>query len=229
MIVIQELLPALSDPQERLRVPSPQAPYSVVTAGVVPREDDARWSPHARLLRLAWAAVTRTPGTGTALTRTPGTRSERVHTVLGCESILVGPGEDREEARLRFSLERAGELLEAHPPGSLGLVEGPLPRLEASSEHLVNAAREALGRARASGSTLLGFVRQPVPSMLEAWLAPGERTPWFRSSTLSHCLVHGGSAVFRLETHEIDPDPDDRAVALALAHLMDETEGGAPF
>lgn len=206
MLSIQELLPhiELLESDERLAVMPAPRPYSVVAVGSVEHEDDRRWSPAARLVRLAWVSMT---------------CAQETHVVFGSESILVGPGEDLEASRLIFSMARAGELLEAHPAGTVGLLGGALPPLEGVSDEFANGLLEALGRARASEATLMGYVPHPCPSLFKGWLPPGERTPWSRSSGLLWCYVNVEDAILRLEAYEIAPGHEDRAVAIAVSQF----------
>jgi hypothetical protein len=205
MMSIQELLPhiELLESEERLQVGAPPEAYSLVAVGALDHDPDRRWSPFARLIRVAWVSTS---------------RAERSKVVFGSEPILVAPGEDREAARMAFSIQRAGELAEAHPPGTVALLGGPLPSLDAASDTMINLLLEALGRARSAGATLMAYVPHPCPSLFEGWLRPGERTPWTRSSGLFWCYAHVGATVLRLEAYEIAPDQHDRAVAIALAH-----------
>lgn len=204
MLSIQELLPhiELLEPGDRLIVPPPPCPYSVVAVGGTFADADERRTASARLIRVAWVSLT---------------CSERSQAVFGSEPILVGPGEDLDAARLAFSMERAGELLEAHPPGTVGLLAGPMPAIDAASDELANALLEALARTRAAGGTLVGYVPHPCPGIFEGWLKPGERSPWSRASTLSFCYVHVGEAVLRLEAYEIAPEQHERVAAIAVA------------
>lgn len=206
MLSIQELLPhiELLESGDRLIVPPAPRPYSVVSVGAAGTEADPRRSAHARVIRVAWVSMT---------------CSERSQVVCGSEAILVGPGEDLEAARMAFSMERAGELLEAHPPGTVALLGGPMPALDAASDELANSLLEALGRARAAGATLVGYVPHPCPGLFEGWLKPGERSPWIRSTELLFCYVNVGEAVLRLEAYEISPEQHDRVAAIAVAQF----------
>ncbi len=206
MLSIQELLPhieLLESGERRDVLPAPR-PYSVVVVGAVSHAEDPRRSASARLIRVGWVSMT---------------CSERSQAVFGSESILVGPGEDLEAARMAFSVERAGELLEAHPAGTVALLGGPLPCLDAASEELLNVQLQALSRARASGGTLVGYLPHPCPGLFEGLLQPGERSPWIRTESQHFCYVHVGEAVLRLEAYEIAPDQHDRVVAIAVAQL----------
>ncbi|MNK58829.1 hypothetical protein D3C87_779250 [compost metagenome] len=206
MLSIQELLPhiELLESGDRLIVPPVPRPYSVVSVGADSGVANPRRSAHARLIRVAWVSMT---------------CSEHSQVVCGSEAILVGPGEDREAARMAFSMERAGELLEAHPPGTVALLGGPMPAIDAASDELANLLLEALGRARAAGATIVGYVPHPCPSLFEGWLRPGERSPWSRNSELLFCYVNVGEAVLRLEAYEIPPDQHDQVVAIAVAQF----------
>ncbi len=207
MISIQELLPhiELLESDERLAVGSPTRPFSVVAVGAFLREEDARCIPFARLFRVAWISMT---------------CAERTQAVFGSETIIVGPGEDLQTAQVAFSLARAGELVEAHPPGTLALIAGPLTPLDAASDEFANVLLEALGRARSAGSTLLGYFPHPSPALFEGWLNQGERSPWSRSGGLFWCYVNVGDAIIRLEAYEIAPGQHDRVAAIAVAHLQ---------
>lgn len=207
MMSIQELLPhiELMESGDRLMVPPAPRPYSVVAVGTASGDTEQRRSACARLIRVGWVSMT---------------CAERTQAVFGSEPILVGPGEDLDGARLAFSMERAGELLEAHPPGTVGLIAGPMPTLASASDDLVNVLLEALARARAAGATLVGYVPHPCPGLFEGWLDPGERTPWSRASDMRFCYVNVGHAVLRLETYEIAPEQHDRVVAIAVAQLQ---------
>lgn len=203
MMSLHELLPhiELLESDERMPVAALPEAYSLVAVGALDHEPDRRWSPHARLIRVAWVSTT---------------RSERSRVVFGSEPIVVGPGEDLESARMAFSVQRSGELAEAHPAGTVVLMAGPLPALEGDA--MTNHVLEALGRLRASQATLLAYVPHPSPTLFEGWLRPGERTPWSRSSGLTWCYAHAGRMVLRLEAYELDPAQQDRCVAIALAH-----------
>jgi hypothetical protein len=207
MLSIQELLPHIEilESDERLAVTPDPRPFSVVAVGSASHDAEDRRIASARLIRVAWASMT---------------CAERSQAVLGSESILVGPGEDLEEARLAFGVERAGELLEAHPAGTVALIEGPLPSLDAASETLTNVLLEALNRAKASGSTLLGYVSHPCPALFEGWIRSGERTPWIRSNALQFCYVNVSGTILRLEAYEIAPEQHDRVVAIAVAQIQ---------
>jgi hypothetical protein len=209
MLSIQELLPhiELLESGDRLDVESAPRPYSVVVVGAVSQSKDPRRSSSARLIRVGWVSMTCT---------------ERSQALFGSESILVGPGEDLEAARTAFCVERAGELLEAHPVGTVALLGGPLPSLDAASDDLLNVLLEALSRARASGATVVGYVPHPCPGLFEGWLRPGERSPWIRTTSQYFCYVHVGETVLRLEAYEIAPEQHDRVVAIAVAQLYKE-------
>lgn len=207
MLSLQELLPHLEilESGERLRVPAAPRPYSIVTVGADADTPEARWLAAARLFSVAWESQT---------------FSERPQVLFGSETILVGPGEDLEAARLAFSLARAGELLEAHPPGSVALVHGALPSLDAASDEIANRLLEALSRARAAGSCLVGHVPHPSPALFDGWLRPGERSPWCRVSGLHWCYVRMPHQVTRLEAYAIDPADHDRVAAICAEYLQ---------
>ncbi len=206
MLSIQELLPHVEilESDERFAVTPDPRPFSVVAVGSLSHDAECRRIASARLIRVAWVSMT---------------CAERSQALFGSEPILVGPGEDLEEARQAFGVERAGELLEAHPAGTVALIEGPLPSLNAASETLTNVLLEALNRARASGSTLLGYVPHPCPALFDGWLRSGERTPWIRSNALQFCYVNVSETVLRLEAYEIAPEQHDRVAAIAVAQI----------
>ena len=207
MMSLQELLPHIEvlESGERLSVEPAPRPYSVVAVGSATRAPDARQSALARLIRVGWVSMT---------------CSERTQAVFGSEPILVGPGEDVEMACMAFSLERAGELLEAHPPGTVAMLSGPLPCLNAASEDLANVLLQALCRARSSGGTLLGVVPHPCPELFTGWLAPGERSPWSRAESRMFCYVNVEGTVLRLETYELEAVQHDRVVAIATTQYL---------
>lgn len=207
MMSIQELLPhiELMESGDRLLVPPAPRPYSVVAVGAASGDTEHRRSACARLIRVGWVSMT---------------CAERSQAVFGSEPILVGPGEDLDAARMAFSMERAGELLEAHPVGTVALIAGPMPSIAAASDDLVNVLLEALARTRAAGSTLVGYVPHPCPELFEGWLNPGERTPWSRASDMRFCYVNVAGTVLRLETYEIAPEEHDRVVAITVAQFQ---------
>ena len=207
MMSLQELLPHIEvlELGERLSVEPAPRPYSVVAVGTASHELGARRLASARLLRVGWVSMTVT---------------DRSHAVFGCEPILVGPGEDVEAACMAFGLERAGELLEAHPSGTVAMLGGPLPCLDAASEELANVLLQALCRARSAGGMLLGYVPHPCPELFAGWLAPGERSPWSRAESRMFCYVNVEGTVLRLEAYELMPDQHDRVVAIATTQFQ---------
>lgn len=202
MLSLQELLPhiELLESGERLPIGGVPIPYSVALVSAETSDREPRRSASARLIRVGW--VTRTV-------------ADRMVTVYGSEAILVGPGEDVEVAGMAFCLERAGELLEAHPPGAVAIVSGELPCLNGASEELANSLLVAIGRSRACGGMLLGVVPHPCPELFQEWLTPGERSPWSRVDSRMFCYANVDGRVLRLEAYDLDPRQQDRVVAIA--------------